>query len=70
MKKIRIINRINNLPIKTILHITMKITIIGNLTKISDFHTIIPLGGHIGLGIMVVSIHHIGIHGTGVLHFM
>jgi hypothetical protein len=70
MKKIRLINRISNLLIKAIRRITMKIMIIGKHTKISGFHTIIPRGDHIGHGIMDVSIHHIGIHGIGVLPFM
>jgi hypothetical protein len=70
MKKNHIINRNNNLLIKTILHITVKITIIGNHTNISDSLIIIPVGVHIGHGITDVYILHIGIHGTGVLPFM
>ena len=44
--------------------------IIGNRTKISDSHIIIPGGVLIGRGITVVFIHRIGIHGIGVLHSM
>jgi len=70
MMKIHIINRNNILPVKAIRIITMKITIIGNRIRTSGFHIIIPPGSHIGHGIMDVYIHHIGIHGTGVLPFM
>jgi hypothetical protein len=70
MMKIHIINRTSILPVKAIRLITMKITIIGNRIKILGYHIIIPPGNHIGHGIMDVYIHHIGIHGTGVLPFM
>jgi hypothetical protein len=66
--KIYHIDRNNKLLFKTILHITVKITIIGNRTNVSDSLIIIPAGIHIGHGIMDVCTRRIGINGTGVLH--
>jgi hypothetical protein len=66
--KIYHIKRNNNLLFQTILHITVKITIIGNRTNVSDSLIIILHGNPIGHGIMAACIHHTGIHGFGALH--